>query len=87
MRGLVSTALTAYWYVLVLYVVFSWVPRPPDALRPLIVGVHRLVEPLAAPLRRVIPPLRLGTVALDVSVLILLIGTNILRGVAVGLGL
>ena len=87
MRGLVSTALTAYWYVLVLYVVFSWVPRPPDALRPLIVGVHRLVEPLAAPLRRVIPPLRLGTVALDLSVLILLIGTNILRGVAVGLGL
>lgn len=85
--GLVSTALTAYWYVLILYVIFSWVPRPPDALRPLIVGVHRLVEPLAAPLRRVIPPLRLGTVALDLSVLILLIGTNILRGVAVGLGL
>lgn len=85
--GLVSTALTAYWYVLILYVVFSWVPRPPDALRPLIIGVHRLVEPLAAPLRRVIPPLRLGTVALDLSVLILLIGTNILRGVAVGLGL
>lgn len=85
--GLVSTALTAYWYVLILYVIFSWVPRPPDALRPLIVGVHRLVEPLAAPLRRVIPPLRLGAVALDLSVLILLIGTNILRGVAVGLGL
>jgi YggT family protein len=85
--GLVSTALTAYWYVLILYVIFSWVPRPPDALRPLIVGVHRLVEPLAAPLRRVIPPLRLGTVALDLSVLILLIGTNIVRGVAVGLGL
>jgi YggT family protein len=85
--GLLSTALTAYWYVLLLYVIFSWVPRPPEALRPLIVGVHRLVEPLAAPLRRAIPPLRIGTVALDLSVLILLIGTNILRGVVAGLGL
>jgi YggT family protein len=85
--GILSTALTAYWYVLLLYIIFSWVPRPPEGLRPLIIGVHRLVEPLAAPLRRAIPPLRLGTIALDLSVLILLIGTNILRGVAVSLGL
>jgi YggT family protein len=84
---LVSTALTAYWYVLLLYVILSWVPRPPEALRPLVVGVNRLVEPLAHPLRRMIPPLRLGTVALDLSVLVLLIGTNILRGVAFSLGL
>jgi YggT family protein len=85
--GLVSTALTAYWYVLLLYVILSWVPRPPEGLRPLVVGVNRLVEPLAMPLRRAIPPLRLGTVALDLSVLVLLIGTNILRGIALNLGL
>jgi YggT family protein len=85
--GLVSTALTAYWYVLLLYIILSWVPRPPEGLRPLVVGVSRLVEPLALPLRRVIPPLRLGAVALDLSVLVLLIGTNILRGVALSLGI
>jgi YggT family protein len=85
--GLISTALTAYWYVLLLYIILSWVPRPPDALRPLVVGVNRLVEPLALPLRRVVPPLRIGMIALDLSVLILLIGTNILRGVAFNLGL
>jgi YggT family protein len=84
---IISTALTAYWYVLLLYVILSWVPRPPDALRPLVVGVNRLVEPVALPLRRVVPPLRLGMVALDLSVLILLIGTNILRGIAFNLGL
>ena len=36
---MISTALQLYWYVLVLYVIFSWVPRPPDALRPFVVGV------------------------------------------------
>jgi YggT family protein len=83
----ISTALQLYWYVIVLYVVFSWVPRPPDALRPFVVGVARLVEPLAAPLRRAIPPLRIGMVALDLSVLVLLIGTSLLRNIAFQAGL
>lgn len=84
---IVSTALQMYWYVLVLYVIFSWVPRPPDALRPFVLGVARLVEPLAAPLRRSIPPLRIGMVALDLSLLVLLIGTSLLRNIAINAGL
>lgn len=84
---IVSTALQLYWYVLVLHVIFSWVPRPPDALRPFVLGVGRLVEPLAAPLRRAIPPLRIGTVALDLSILVLLIGTSLLRNIVVDAGL
>lgn len=84
---IVSTALQMYWYVLVLYVIFSWVPRPPDALRPFVIGVARLVEPIAAPLRRAIPPLRIGMVALDLSILVLLIGTSLLRSIAFNAGL
>ncbi|MDA2983735.1 MAG: YggT family protein [Actinomycetota bacterium] len=84
---MISTALQLYWYVLVLYVIFSWVPRPPDALRPFVVGVGRLVEPLATPLRRMIPPLRIGMVALDLSILVLLIGTSLLRNIAFSAGL
>jgi len=83
----VSTLLQLYWYVLVLYVIFSWVPRPPDALRPFVLGVGRLVEPLAAPLRRTIPPLRIGMVALDLSILVLLIATVVLRNLAFQFGL
>jgi len=86
MIGPVSFALELYTYVLLLYVIFSWVPNPPDALRPFVVGVARLVEPLAAPLRRSIPPLRLGMVALDLSIIVLFIGIRLLRGVAVSLG-
>jgi YggT family protein len=84
---LISTALQMYWYVLILYVIFSWVPRPPDALRPFVIGVARLVEPLAAPLRRTIPPLRIGMVALDLSLIVLLVGTSLLRNIAFQAGL
>jgi YggT family protein len=84
---IVSTALQFYWYILVLHVIFSWVPRPPDAIRPLVIGVARLVDPLAVPLRRAIPPLRLGMVALDLSILVLLLGTSLLRNVAFAAGL
>lgn len=84
---MISFALQLYWYVLLLYVIFSWVPNPPDALRPFIIGVARLVEPLAAPLRRTIPPLRIGMVALDLSIIVLFIGVALLRNVFASLGL
>jgi YggT family protein len=83
----ISLALELYTYVLIMYVVFSWVPRPPDALRPFVLGVVRLVEPLAGPLRRSIPPLRIGMVALDLSIIVLFIGVRLLRGIAFSAGL
>jgi YggT family protein len=85
--GLLSFLLGAYWWVLLAHVIFSWIPRPPEPLMPFVLGVRALVEPLAAPLRRVIPPLRLGGVALDLSILVLFFGTSILRGVFARMGL
>jgi YggT family protein len=82
----VSLALELYTYMLLLYVIFSWVPHPPEALRPFILGVARLVEPIAAPLRRSIPPLRIGMVALDLSIIVLFIGVRLLRSIAFAAG-
>lgn len=67
--------------VLLAHVIFSWVPRPPEPLMPIVLGVRRVVEPVAAPLRRLIPPLRIGGVALDLSIIILFILVQILMGV------
>lgn len=72
--SLVCWLLTAYWVVLLLHVIFSWVPRPPEPLRPVVRGVRALVEPLAAPLRRAIPPLQMGNIGLDLSILVLFFG-------------
>ncbi len=38
----------------------------------------RIVDPVLIPLRRIIPPVRLGGAALDLSPLVLLIGLSIL---------
>ena len=40
--------------------------------------VFNLTEPVLGPLRRAIPPMRLGMAALDLSPLILLIGIQII---------
>lgn len=84
--GPLSFLLGVYWWVLLLHVIFSWIPRPPEPIVPFVLGIRRLVEPVAAPLRRVIPPLRLGGVALDLSILVLFFGVAILRGVVASMG-
>jgi YggT family protein len=83
--ALADLVLQAYTWVLLAYVILSWVPRPPEALVPLVIGVHRLVDPVVRPLRRAIPPLRLGVVALDLSVLVLFLLVGFLRRLLVGL--
>jgi YggT family protein len=85
--GIVCLLLQVYWFVLLLHVIFSWVPRPPEPLVPFVLGIRRIVEPAAAPLRKVIPPLRLGGVGLDLSILVLFFGVLLLRGVICPLGI
>lgn len=79
LRAGLALALDLYTWVLLAYVVLSWVPRPPDALVPIALGVRRLVDPVVGPIRAVLPPLRLGAVALDLSVLVLLLLLGIVR--------
>ena len=98
--GPISFVLSAYTYVLIAYVIIAWVPRMPEPLQPV---ARRLqgeeVEPVIAPsrriirtcgsgpLRRVLPPLRLGGVALDLSILVLFFAVSILATVVSRLGL
>lgn len=71
-----SSALTVYTVVLFAFVILSWVPRPPEPLLPIRAGLAALVDPVLRPLRRILPPLRIGGVALDWSIILvfLLIG-------------
>jgi YggT family protein len=85
--GIVCLLLQLYWFVLLLHVIFSWVPRPPEPIMPFVLGVRRIVEPLASPLRRVIPPVRLGSFALDLSILVLFFGVFLLQAIVCPLGL
>ncbi len=86
MPGVLCLLLQIYWFVLLAHVIFSWVPRPPEPLLPFVSGVRRLVEPVAAPVRRVLPPVRLGGVALDLSIIVVFFGVIILQRIVCPLG-
>lgn len=76
--ALVILLLRAYVLVLIAYVIIAWVPRMPAPLQPAARGVRALVDPLLTPLRRVMPPLRLGGIGIDLSILVLFFGVQIL---------
>lgn len=69
----------AYQLIVLAYVILSWVPRPPEPILPLVRGIHRAVDPVATPLRRVIPPLNLGGAALDLSIIVLFLILYVLQ--------
>lgn len=76
--ALVILLLRAYILVLIAYVIIAWVPRMPEPLQPVARGVRAMVDPLLQPLRRVMPPLRLGGIGIDLSILVLFFGVQIL---------
>jgi len=84
---MLSSLLSLYWWILILHVIFSWVPRPPAPIQPLVLGVRALVEPVARPIRRVLPPLQIGGVGLDLSILVLFFGISLLRNILFSMGL
>ena len=85
--GILSGLLRLYVFVLIAYVVLSFVPRPPEPLAPLVRGVRSLVEPVVAPIRRRIGPVRLGGIALDLSIIIVFIVVQLLIVLLQGVGL
>ena len=64
-------------------IILSWFPPSPGggALNSVRYFLDTITEPVLGPLRRVIPPLGIGGMALDLSPLVLIIGVNILVGV------
>ena len=85
--GIVSGLLQLYLFVLLAYVVLSYVPRPPEPLRPLVRGVRSVVDPVLQPIRSRLRPVQVGGVALDLSIILLFIVIVILIEILRGLGL
>ena len=55
----------------------QWTPRGPMLV--LLEAVYTVTDPPINALRRVIPPLRIGSIALDLSFFIVMIGAYLLR--------
>jgi YggT family protein len=84
MLGLIAFILNLYLIVLLARVVVDWIQvfarewRPSGPLLVVVEGVYTLTDPPIRALRRIIPPLRLGSVALDLSFIVLLVGISFL---------
>jgi YggT family protein len=81
--GFVSLALIV-WIVLSYIVVFGRMSFD-HPIRKFYEFLNRLVEPMLRPIRRVVPPVRMGGSSLDLSPLILIIGIQLLASVLAGL--
>lgn len=82
MRELVCIALQLFTLLVFLRIILSWFPPTSGGM---FATFQRIVfeatEWVMGPLRRVIPPARIGSVALDLSPLVVLIAISILQGV------
>ncbi|MDQ6909846.1 MAG: YggT family protein [Actinomycetota bacterium] len=71
--------MTAYFFVLVARIIFSWIPVSSESVMATIQGlVFALTEPILGPLRRVIPPIGGGGMAFDLSPLIVFLALSLI---------
>ncbi|MDP1819538.1 MAG: YggT family protein [Acidimicrobiales bacterium] len=74
--------LQLYLYALFARILLSWFPTTPGgALASINAFLYTITEPVLGPLRRAIPPLRVGAAAIDLSPILVFFGLQILLGV------
>jgi YggT family protein len=86
--GVLLLILQVYFYAVLAWVILSWIPTSSEhPLGKVNVFLDRIIYPVILPLRRVIPPLRLGGGMLDLSPIVLLIGIRLLMSLVSGISI
>ncbi len=81
MISLVCLALTAFLILIFVRIILSWFPASDGLFMTVQQVVFASTEWAMGPLRRAIPPVRIGAAALDLSPLIILIGIRVLQAI------
>ena len=77
-KGIIAWILQAYVIVIFARVILSWFPITPGTPMASVARVlYAVTEPVLGPIRRVLPPMRMGGMGLDLSPIIVLIGIQI----------
>lgn len=85
--AVVATVVYVYFIVLIARLIFDWVQvfardwRPRGVVLVVAEGVYTLTDPPLKFLRRLIPPLRVGQVRVDLAFLVLMLVVSVLLGV------
>jgi len=87
--ALLGTVLLLFELVLVARMVLDWVgvlaPGGSAGLMRARRVAYRLTEPVLGPVRRVLPPLRIGSFRLDLAFTVVFVVVLVLRGIVTGL--
>ena len=77
--NIVCSLIQLYTLVVFARILLEWVRVPGEhPVGKVRAALATVVDPVLAPLRRIVPPVRMGGAALDLSPLVLLIGLSIL---------
>jgi YggT family protein len=81
MASIVCLLIQLYLLVIFVRIIMSWFPPTPGTTYAQIFEVFdRVTDPVLAPVRAVLPPVRMGAMGLDLSpIVVFLIGTLLLR--------
>ncbi len=83
--GIICLALWAYFIAIVARVLLSWIPIARDGTLATVAGfLHMITDPVLGPIRRIVPPVRAGNMAIDLSAMIVLFGGSILMSAICG---
>ena len=71
---LICLVLNLFWLVILARMIMSWVRISPGTpVASIYSVVFNITEPVLGPLRRMIPPVRMGVAAIDVSPIIVIV--------------
>ena len=79
---IICILLTVYWFILFARIIASWI-RPPmeGPLRTLWRVLYDLTDPVLRPFRNLIPPIRMGAMAMDLSPILAFVIIGVLQRV------
>jgi YggT family protein len=81
MTALICAALQVFVVLIFVRIILSWFPASDGLFATVQNATFTATEWAMGPLRRLLPPVRLGAAALDLSPLVLLIGITVLQGI------
>ncbi len=82
MLDLVCLALTLYLIAIIGRILLSWFPLDPNGFMATVAGfLYVITDPVLGPLRRAIPAVRIGNMAIDLSPIIVIIGIQVFQAI------
>ena len=83
MTSIICIVIQLYLFVVLIRILMSWVPPTPGTTYEQVhEGFVRVTEPVLAPIRAVLPPVRMGNMAMDLSpIVVFLLGTLLVRAI------